>query len=137
MSAPPEIIFYDGHCGLCHGAVQFVLKRDPSGAAFRFAPLQGRTFEARVPAQRRAELPDTMVLQARDGSLLVRSDAWVQILKRLGGGWSKVGAILSVIPRPLRNLVYDFVALIRYQVFGRRDEVCPLMPPHLRGRFDP
>jgi predicted DCC family thiol-disulfide oxidoreductase YuxK len=40
------------------------------------------------------------------------------------------------VPRRLRDFVYDFVARIRYRVFGRRDDLCPVMPPELRARFD-
>jgi predicted DCC family thiol-disulfide oxidoreductase YuxK len=132
-----EYLFYDGHCGLCHRSVKFVLKRDRRGQAFRFAPLQGPTFEARVPAERRTGLPDSIVVLTRDGSSLVRSDAFLHILRRLGGGWAVLASVLGVIPRGLRDLVYDFVARIRYRVFGRRDDLCPIVPAELRARFDP
>jgi predicted DCC family thiol-disulfide oxidoreductase YuxK len=132
-----EYIFYDGHCGLCHRVVQFVLRHDRSGSAFRFAPLQGETFQARVPVDRREGLPDTFVVLARDASLLARSSAFIHILRQLGGGWKTLGAVLSVIPRGMRDLVYDFVARIRYRVFGRREDLCPMVPAELRERFDP
>jgi predicted DCC family thiol-disulfide oxidoreductase YuxK len=132
-----EMLFYDGYCGLCHRAVKFVLKHDRSGTAFRFAPLQGETFQARVAAAERAGLPDSIVVLTREGKLLVRSDAFLHILRRIGGGWKILGAVLAVIPRAVRDAVYDFVARIRYRVFGRRDDVCPVAAPELRARFDP
>jgi predicted DCC family thiol-disulfide oxidoreductase YuxK len=132
-----EILFYDGHCGLCHGAVKFVLRHDRSGNAFRFAPLQGQTFQSRVPADQRAALPDSVVVLTEEGSLLVRSNAFLHILRRLGGGWRILAAALRVIPRPVRDSVYDFIARIRFRIFGRRDELCPIVPADLRARFDP
>jgi predicted DCC family thiol-disulfide oxidoreductase YuxK len=132
-----ETVFYDGHCGLCHRGVRFVLKHDRLGRAFRFAPLQGETFQARVLVDLRANPPKSLVVQTRDGSLLTRSNAWVHILRRLGGGWKVMAAFMAVIPRPLRDVVYEFVARIRYRVFGRRDDLCPAVPPDLRARFDP
>jgi predicted DCC family thiol-disulfide oxidoreductase YuxK len=132
-----EYIFYDGHCGLCHRAVKFVVKHDRSGNTFRFAPLQGQTFQLRVPTQRRLFLPDSFVILTRGGDLLMRSDASVYVMRRLGGGWKILANILGVIPRGLRDAGYDFVARIRYRVFGRRDELCPIVPPNLRARFDP
>jgi predicted DCC family thiol-disulfide oxidoreductase YuxK len=132
-----EFLFYDGHCGLCHGAVKFAAKHDRSGNAFRFAPLQGQTFESRVPPEQRSALPDSMVVLTDQGSLLVRSDALRHILRRLGGGWSVLAGASSVIPRPLRDLLYDFIARIRFRVFGRRGDLCPILPPDLRARFDP
>ncbi|HLN02384.1 MAG TPA: DCC1-like thiol-disulfide oxidoreductase family protein [Bryobacteraceae bacterium] len=132
-----EILYYDGQCGLCHRGVKFVLKHDGSGAAFRFAPLQGVTFQARVPVGQRGTLPDSMVVQTVAGSLLIRSDALVHILRRLGGGWRILAAVLAVIPRPLRDLAYDFVARGRHSLFERPDELCPMVPAALRARFDP
>ena len=132
-----DYLFYDGHCGLCHWAVKFVLKHDRSGEAFRFAPLQGPTFEARVPVERRAGLPDSIVVLTGDGALLVRSSAFLHILRRLGGGWAILASLLGVIPPGLLDLAYNFIARIRYGVFGRSDEVCPIVPAELRARFDP
>jgi len=132
-----EYVFYDGHCGLCHRAVKFILKHDCSGSAFRFAPLQGETIQSRVPADRLASLPDSFVVLTRDGTLLMRSNASLYILQSLGGGWKTLAKVLGVVPRGLRDLAYDFVARIRYRVFGRRDDLCPIVPPDLRARFDP
>jgi predicted DCC family thiol-disulfide oxidoreductase YuxK len=132
-----EILFYDGHCGLCHRAVKFVLKHEGLGNAFRFAPLQGPTFRARVPADRRAGLPDSIVVLTESGELLVRSDAFLHILRRMGGGWRILAGVLAAVPRALRDLIYDFVARVRYRIFGKRDELCPIVPPELRARFDP
>jgi predicted DCC family thiol-disulfide oxidoreductase YuxK len=132
-----EMLFYDGHCALCHGAVKFVLKRDRTGRAFRFAPLQGETFRARVPENARKDLPDSIVVLTERGDLLVRSDAFLHILRRLGGGWKVLAGLLRVIPRALRDAVYNFIARVRYRVFGTRTDWCPVAPPELRARFDP
>jgi predicted DCC family thiol-disulfide oxidoreductase YuxK len=137
LPTSPEMLFYDGHCALCHSTVQFVLKRDRSGGAFRFAPLQGTTFQSRVASAERSRLPDSMVVLTSEGTLLARSDALVHILGRLGGGWEFWGRAIGTIPRPVRNLGYDFVARIRYRVFGKRQDLCPVVPPDWRGRFDP
>jgi predicted DCC family thiol-disulfide oxidoreductase YuxK len=131
------MMFYDGHCGLCHGAVRFVIGEDRAGTAFRFAPLQGATFQRLVPPAQRAELPDSVVVQTADGQLLVRSDAFLHILSKLGGGWNILANVLGVVPRGLRDLVYDFVARVRFRVFGRREDLCPVIPAELRRRFDP
>jgi predicted DCC family thiol-disulfide oxidoreductase YuxK len=132
-----EFIFYDGHCALCHRSVKFVLKHDRLGSAFRFAPLQGTTFQSRVPPGQRAGLPDSVVVLTDDGTLLVRSNAFLHILRRLGGGWKSLGRVFQMIPRPIRDMVYDLVARIRYRVFGTREDLCPIVPPDLRARFDP
>ena len=134
---PAAILFYDGHCGLCHRAVRFVLHRDRSGTAFRFAPLQGATFQALVPARSRTAVPDSIAVVAADGALLVRSDACVYVLRRLPGAWKAAAALLAAIPRPLRDALYNLVARSRYRIFGRREDLCPVAAPDESARFDP
>jgi len=138
MTAPlhpqrTDTIFYDGDCGLCHRGVRFVMNRDADGKAFRFAPLSGKTFSALSLAA----LPDTMVVQTRDGRVLLQSSAWAYILQRLGGGWRLVAAVLRVIPRPIRDAVYAWVARVRHRLFSRPAETCPVASPLERARFDP
>ena len=133
---PPELLLYDGHCGLCHGAVRFVLARDPSGEAFRFAPLGGAAFEAAVPEALRESLPDSMAVVTHDGELLLKSAATVHVLRRLGGGWKWLGGLIAGVPSAVRDSVYDFVARRRKRWFGEVDESCPIVPAALRTRFD-
>jgi predicted DCC family thiol-disulfide oxidoreductase YuxK len=132
----PELLFYDGGCGFCHRAVRFVLAHDPAGAAFRFAPIGGETFEAHVPPERSEELPDSILVERSDGTLLARSDALVHILRRLGGGWELLGRALARVPRPMRDALYDFVARHRLRWFRPPEDACPVLPPDLRARFE-
>jgi predicted DCC family thiol-disulfide oxidoreductase YuxK len=132
-----ETIYYDGHCGLCHWWVRFLLKADTDGSLFRFGPLQGETFQARVPKGARAGLPDSVVVQSVDGEFLVRSAAVVHVLRRLGGGWAVLGVAIRLIPSPLCDGMYDSIARVRYRLFARPADICPVMPAELRKRFDP
>ena len=125
----PETIYYDGHCGLCHGFVKFVLARDPA-AQFHFSPLDN------LPAVERAGLPDSVVIRTARNGLLTRSSAALYILSKLGGPWVLISRLARLFPRALRDLVYDGIARFRYQIFGRRDAVCPLIPKELRSRFE-
>ncbi len=130
-----EIIFYDGHCGLCHGFVRFVLAEDRDGESLRFAPLQGERFQSSVPGNQRAALPDSIVVRDCDGRLLTRSDAVLHVARRLGGVWRLLASAGRLLPRPLRNAAYDGVARVRHRLFGRPTQACPLLPKQLRSRF--
>jgi predicted DCC family thiol-disulfide oxidoreductase YuxK len=132
----PERLFYDGTCGLCHRAVRFVLAEDRSGQAFRFAPIAGATFEAAVPDPVRASLPESLVLERADGTLLARSAAVLHVLARLGGLWRVTGALALLVPRRLRDAAYDGVARVRRRLFRPPPEACPVVPAELRSRFD-
>jgi predicted DCC family thiol-disulfide oxidoreductase YuxK len=136
--APPaarERLYYDGTCGLCHRAVRFLLAEDPSGAAFRFAPLDSEAFRG-VSGHLPRPLPDSLILETADGAFLMRSAAVLRALARLGGLWRLLAAAGALIPTPLRDAAYDAVARVRYRLFARPAEACPVTPPHLRGRFD-
>jgi predicted DCC family thiol-disulfide oxidoreductase YuxK len=129
-------LFYDGGCGLCHRAVRFVLAEDRSGAAFRFAPLGGATFEASVPATSRGDLPDSIVVREADGTLRVRSEAVLAIGRRLGGLWRLAATVVGVLPSRLLDALYDGVARLRHRLFAKPKSTCPLLPAHLRARFE-
>jgi predicted DCC family thiol-disulfide oxidoreductase YuxK len=132
-----DILFYDGHCGLCHGAVLFVLHRRPRGAGILFAPLQGETFQRLVPAAQRDALPDSLVVRTPEGEILTRSAGALHIGRRLGGVWRLLAALGWMVPRPLRDGLYGWIARHRKRWFGTREETCPLLPPELRPRFLP
>ncbi|HTU23350.1 MAG TPA: DCC1-like thiol-disulfide oxidoreductase family protein [Gemmataceae bacterium] len=137
LSGGTERIFYDGHCGLCQRSVRLILAEDATAAAFRFAPLQGETFAALLTEKERAALPLSLVVRTEKGTLLTRSAGVLHILRRLGGAWRLLAGVLVLLPAALRDRLYDGVAAIRLHLFAQPTELCPLMPPSLRARFDP
>ena len=130
-----EIVFYDGNCGLCHGAVRFLMAEDADGTAFRFAPLHGPTFLERVPEGDRDGLPDSVVVLTADGRLLWQFAAVRHLLARLGGLWGGLDWLLAPVPRGLGDRVYEAIARVRHRLFARPKDACPLLPPELRARM--
>jgi predicted DCC family thiol-disulfide oxidoreductase YuxK len=131
-----EWILYDGTCALCHGWVRFVLGEDTDGKAFRISPLQGELFATRFPAEKRANVADSLVVVTQNERLLTRSAAVLHVLRRLGGLWRIIAAALAVVPRPALDWCYDRVGSIRKQLFGTRLDLCPVLSFELRRRFD-
>ncbi len=136
-SAMPELLFYDGQCGLCHRACRFVLAEDVAGDLFAFAPLQGETFTARLVPEQRRDLPDSIVLLTEDGRVLTRTNALIHLGHRLGGLWRPLAFSARLVPRPLRDGAYATLAAIRHRLFASPKDLCPLIPPDLRARFRP
>ena len=130
----PLVLFYDGACGFCHRTVRFLLSEDRAEAV-HFAPLFGPTFDARVPPDVRATLPDSLVLLTADGSVLVRSRGLIVTARALGGLWRAGAEVLSLLPPVLLDAAYDRFARIRRRLFAQPEGTCPLIPPSLRGRF--
>jgi predicted DCC family thiol-disulfide oxidoreductase YuxK len=131
------ILFYDGVCGLCNGLVQFLLKRD-AGDLLRFAPLQSEfATKALRRHNRNPQDLDTMLLLLDQNQpaerVLARTDAIISALGQLGGVW-KLGVLLKLFPRFIRDAVYNLVAHHRYRVFGKR-EICPLPNAEYRHKF--
>lgn len=125
-------MFFDGVCGLCSGFVDFAMKRDPRGR-LKFAPLQGETAAAMLNLEQRNL--DTVVLKTEDG-VFTRSSAVIQLFWILGGFWPFVGSLIWLVPKPMRNVGYRFVAASRYRVFGKK-ESCRLPTPEEAGRVLP
>lgn len=135
-SATP-ILLYDGECGFCARSVQLVLRLEPPERRDRlcFAPLQGAQgaiVRATFPELARV---DSVVWFAPDsgaGRILVRSDAALAIASHLGGIWAMLGAIGRLVPRPLRDAVYDLIARNRLRLAAAS---CLLPRPDERARF--
>lgn len=127
-------VHYDGNCGLCHGTIRFLLAEDRR-AELRFTPLQGRALEQRVGSAAMAGLGDTMVVETADGTVRTEASAVIHLLCGLGGLWKLFGTALGILPRGLANAAYRFVGARRIRWFGAKDDVCPIIPVHLRERF--
>lgn len=126
------VILFDGGCNLCGGLVDFVIARDRR-ARFRFAPLQsepGKRILARAGIA--SETVETVVLW-QDGRAFVRSAAILRIARGLDGAWPLLFALI-IVPRPVRDAIYGFIARRRYRWFGRAGR-CRVAAPELRGRF--
>jgi len=126
-----SIVFFDGVCGLCSHTVDLLLRLDGQGR-LKFAPLQGETAAQLVPEKVREDL-NTFVFSSH-GHLHYRSGAMARILMTIGGFWRVAGALLWLIPFPLRNLGYRLVARMRYRLFGKH-EACRLPTVEERKRF--
>jgi predicted DCC family thiol-disulfide oxidoreductase YuxK len=128
------IIYFDGVCNLCKGSVQFILKRDKKDL-FRFASLQGISGRAFLQAnQISQEHLDTFILQEGE-KIYTRSNAALRVLRHIGGFW-KLCYLFIIVPRFIRDWVYDIISKNRYTWFGKK-ESCWLPEPKWEKRFLP
>ena len=127
---PPSVLLFDGVCNLCNGSVRFIIERDPGGR-FQFAPLQSNAAR-RLLHDAAQPLPDSFVL-VENGRLFTRSTAALRVARGLGWPWS-LAYLGIIVPRPLRDWVYDLVARNRTRWFGKSD-VCMVPTAGIRSRF--
>lgn len=126
------VIFFDGVCGLCNAWINFVIARDRG--RFRFGPLQGETARDWLQMSSDRMLDSVTLVDA--AGIHRKSDAVWRILMQLGRGWPMAGRLLRLVPRPLSDWGYDFVARHRYRWFGKK-ATCRLPTPEERARFVP
>ncbi|WP_245921358.1 thiol-disulfide oxidoreductase DCC family protein [Bowmanella denitrificans] len=131
--ASRQIIVFDGVCNLCHGAVNFIIARDPK-AVFQFAAIQGETGQRLLNEfAQNALAPDSFLL-VQDHHCLTMSDAALTIAAQLQG-WSRCLVLLRMLPQGIRDWLYRWVAQHRYTLFGRQQ--CWLPDEDLSHRFLP
>ena len=126
------VLLFDGHCHLCSGAVQFILKHE-SEPVLLFAPLQSAYALRLLSKLTVPEAPGNSLVLVENDRVFERSDAAIRICNYLTYPW-KILATLKIIPRAIRNLVYDFIARKRYRWFGRSEQ-CWVPHPTLKSRF--
>lgn len=112
-----SIILFDGVCVLCTGWVKFLLKYDKQ-PQYQLASVQSVEGQELL---RYADMPtevfETLVV-IEQGKVIVRSDALLRVLYRLGLPWSLAG-VFKVLPQALRDCIYHHIATRRYRIFGR------------------
>ena len=132
MKAPPHpLVFYDGVCGLCNRSVRWLIRHDRK-RVLRYTSLQSEFSDLLPHHLRPSGIPGTIIF--KDGERYYeKSDAIIRILLKMKGMYSLAG-MLFIIPRPVRNIVYDWVSRNRYKWFGKYD-TCPLPEPGDRELF--
>lgn len=126
-----RVILFDGECNFCDHSVQFIIKRDPQ-AVFHFASLQSEAGQELLKGFDVPEELDSFVL-VEGNRFYAKSSAALRVCKQLTGFWKLFYGLL-IVPRPLRDFVYNIVAKNRYKWFGKKDS-CMLPSPDVRKRF--
>jgi predicted DCC family thiol-disulfide oxidoreductase YuxK len=126
------IVLYDDDCGVCGCTVRFILRHDTAGT-FRFAPLSSPIGRQLLSAHGVGTTVDSVVVLEEQGAS-VRSAAVLAVLRRLGGGWHLLRGF-GVIPRPIRDAVYDLIARNRLWLSRHLGWSCYVPTAQERARF--
>jgi len=119
------IVVFDAQCLLCDGWVRFLLRHDKR-CVLRFASIQGANGRALL-ARAGLQIDGLQTLLLVDGERTWQHTAAIlRVLHALGWPWRLAWAAW-LIPPPLRDALYRWLARHRYRWFGRSD-TC-LMPP--------
>ncbi|HEX9757226.1 MAG TPA: thiol-disulfide oxidoreductase DCC family protein [Nitrospiria bacterium] len=126
------LILFDGVCNLCTGTTIFLIKRDKQ-KHFKLALMQSPLGQ-KLLADFGLPQKDftTFVLVTHEGHF-TKSTAVLKIIKEMPGGWSLLYSFI-IIPKPIRDWVYEFVAKNRFRFFGRR-QTCLVPTEDIKDRF--
>jgi predicted DCC family thiol-disulfide oxidoreductase YuxK len=124
------IVFFDGVCNLCQGSVRYLIKHDKKGV-LKFASLQGNYAKDFV---NETEIQSMQSILFFDGKMLYKKSTAVLKLSRLLGGWHQLLLLGYILPRFIRDWLYNIVAKNRYRWFGKKDQ-CMLPSKGFENRF--
>jgi predicted DCC family thiol-disulfide oxidoreductase YuxK len=126
------IVIFDGYCNFCSRAVHFIIRRDHK-RYFTFAASQTPEGQKIIGQYHLGELAEHSIVLIEHGKVYRKSTAALRIARQLANGWRGFYACM-IIPRSLRDFVYDLIARSRYRLFGMRDR-CFVPDPAIRERF--
>jgi len=127
-----SVLLFDGVCNLCNASVKWVILRDKKGI-FKFAPIQSETGQSLLKQFGLDNQPLDSVILIANNKAYIKSDAAIRVMTELGG-IGILSRVFLLIPRKLRNIVYDWVANNRYRWYGKQEQ-CLLPQPEWKDRF--
>ncbi|MDQ0638080.1 putative DCC family thiol-disulfide oxidoreductase YuxK [Pedobacter sp. W3I1] len=126
------VIFFDGVCNLCNASVQFVIAHDRKDQ-FKFTALQGDYAREVLPKFNADSEKLNTILLLKDGKIYTKSSAALRVARKLNGLIPLLYAFL-LVPKFIRDWVYDIIAKNRYQWWGKQ-ESCWVPTPELKSKF--
>jgi predicted DCC family thiol-disulfide oxidoreductase YuxK len=132
MSNNYKIILFDGVCNLCNGAVTYIIKRDKKNV-FKFAALQSEIGQQLISKFNIDTSKVDSIILIDGEKHYTKSSAALHIAKQLSGAYPLLFGFM-VVPKFIRNSVYDYIAKNRYKWFGKK-ESCMIPTVELKSKF--
>ncbi len=118
-SAGTLLVRYDSECLMCSKSMRFLAEEDRADL-IRFTPLTDEN--------------PTSIQVVANNCTLTESRAILALLSALGGHWRAISILGKIVPPPLSDILYRFVARHRYQWFGKTSS-CDLPSASLTNRI--
>lgn len=126
------IVLYDGTCLFCHGSMRFIADHDKAGY-FRFGAAQDERAQPLLQAHGLGDITASTIVLIENDTVYLRSTAALRIARRLGFPWNLMPVFL-IVPRFIRDAVYDVVSKLRYRIAGTADS-CEIPSDAIRQRL--
>jgi len=126
------IVIFDGYCNFCSRSVLFIIRRDKK-RHFTFAASQTAGGQKVIAQYHLGEMAEHSIVLLEKGNVYRKSTAALRIARRLDKGWHLFFGCI-IIPRRIRDFIYDIIARSRYRLFGK-SERCFVPEPAMMDRF--
>jgi predicted DCC family thiol-disulfide oxidoreductase YuxK len=129
-TAGHPLLLFDSECVMCSRLVPWILRHERDQDLY-FSALRSEAAAAELARHGVAEIDYETMYVVEGRRVYVRSDAVAKMAAHLGWPW-RLAAGIALVPRPLRDLAYRFVARHRYRWFGTRDrcDIPQIAAPH-------
>jgi predicted DCC family thiol-disulfide oxidoreductase YuxK len=134
MPGEQPLVLFDGVCNFCNYWVNFAIRKNKKNN-LRFTPIQGETASRLLPQFSISTTELSSVIFINNGKVYTQSSAALQIARHLKGGWKLIFG-LYIIPKFIRDFVYNIIAKNRYKWFGKANE-CMLPSKEIKEKFLP
>ena len=122
----------DAECAVCSWGARMIHRLDRSGAV-RICPIQTPLGAALLRHYGLQPTDPSSWLFIDEGVAHQDFEAVVHAARRFGG-WGRLATVLLILPRPLRDWLYQRLARNRYAIFGRAD-MCAIPDPAFQRRM--
>jgi len=126
------IVLFDGVCNFCNSSVNFIIQHDKK-KRYKFAALQSNVGKMLSEKYGIDQSKIDSIILVENGGVFVKSSAILRITKHLNYLYPLLFGFI-IIPKFIRDGVYDFIARNRYKWFGKK-EACMIPSPEIKGRF--
>ena len=125
------LVLFDGECNFCNRSIQFILDHEVD-RDIRFAASRSPAGQKALGGCGLGCQPGSIVV-IESGRCYTKSSATIRLARRLRKPWNLLG-LMVMIPAPIRDLVYEFIAANRHGI-SRRLPHCRVADPSVAGRF--
>jgi predicted DCC family thiol-disulfide oxidoreductase YuxK len=118
-----DVVLYDGVCLFCEGWVNFVINNSKISNCPVFIPLQFVDLSDEITSilEKVKGGGDSIIFLSKSGNIFVKSDASLEVMAGLKAPYNFLAHLSKLVPRFVRNRVYDLVGRNRYKIWGKRD----------------
>jgi predicted DCC family thiol-disulfide oxidoreductase YuxK len=128
-----KLILFDGVCNLCNSSVQFIIKHDKNNV-FLFTPLQSDIGKHLIDTYHiDTNKTDSVLLFSPEKGISYKSTAALRIARQLRFPINLM-TVFMIIPTPIRDWAYDYIARNRYKWYGKKEH-CMIPTPELKSKF--